>query len=157
MIGIVRKLKWENPNETKLEIEKFLQTNGFVIHEKSGIHSEHAFKFLKELCCADDWTLNLCKYGVSLETDIKDHEVYYEKNNSSAIKYMSALREKTKEWLNEGYLEKLTSQPKITSPMTVNPEYNDSGELKKLRPCIDLSRYLNKRTKRFPLKMDTLP
>jgi hypothetical protein len=52
---------------------------------------------------------------------------------------MPALHKKVQQWVKEGHVQKLVTQPPFCLPITMNPEFNEVGELKKVRPCHDHS------------------
>ena len=57
---------------------------------------------------------------------------------------MPALHKKVQQWVKEGHVQKLVTQPPFCLPITMNPEFNEVGELKKVRPCHDHSWMFNK-------------
>ena len=69
---------------------------------------------------------------------------------------MSALYSKVKEWEQEGSVVKVECPPPYINPLTVNVEHNEKGEVTKKRPCIDVSRCLNKHFPKVKTKLDTL-
>lgn len=111
---------------------------------------------MEEVVGADEFSLNIMKEGVSLVFAQQPPPCYFEANNRSAVEHMSALRKKVRQWEQEGHVRRLDQQPVYCSPMTMNPEYDENGVLKKVRPCHDDSRMLNKILKTEKISMDTL-
>ena len=99
--------------------------------------------------------MNVLENGLSL--DLKEiPRKYAEGNNMSAVKNMGVLREKVQEWQEGGYVEKLKEPAWCCNPMSVAAKYDPIKDETKLRPCIDLSRHVNKCTKESHVKMDDL-
>jgi len=68
---------------------------------------------------------------------------------------MDVLSEKVAEWHKDGYVERIVEPAWCTNPMTVAVKYDPVKEQTKMRPCIDLSRHVNKHFKTH-VKMDDL-
>jgi hypothetical protein len=69
---------------------------------------------------------------------------------------MGMVREKVAAWIEQGYVEKLTDPAWCTNPLTVAAKYDAYKQEVKLRPCIDLSRHVNKHIKQQHDKLDGL-
>ncbi len=72
------------------------------------------------------------------------------------MKNMGVLCEKVEGWQKGGYVEKLKEPAWCCNLMSVAAKYDLIKDETKLRPCIDLSRHVNKCTKVSPVKMDDL-
>jgi hypothetical protein len=81
---------------------------------------------------------------------------YKEKNNVSAVKNMKVLQDKVQEWSHEGYVERLSEPGWCCNPMSVAVKFDPVKEETKLRPCIDLSKHVNKFTRVSHAKLDDL-
>ena len=81
---------------------------------------------------------------------------YKEKNNVSAVKNMKVLQDKVQEWRQEGYVECLSEPAWCCNFMSVVVKVDPVKEETKLRPCIDLSRRVNKCTRVSHAKLDNL-
>ena len=157
MLDIVREHGWVDPVKTESLISDWLITNNYLIPSGDlSIHSPESIRFMTEVIGADEFTLSIMKNGVSLDFKQQPPPCYKEVNNQSAIEHMPALRKKVQQWVKEGHVQRLDSQPPFCSPITMNPEFTDTGELKKVRPCHDHSRMLNKILKTEKISMDTL-
>jgi hypothetical protein len=65
-----------------------------------------AFVLMREVFGMSKWHEEVLTNGLSL--DLKDiPRRYREKNNVSALKNMEVLKEKVKEWEDDGYVERL--------------------------------------------------
>jgi hypothetical protein len=80
---------------------------GFAVKEgEKSIHDAESIRFAKEILNEGQWHENVLRNGLSL--DLKEQPVQYrEKNNVSAQKNMSVLKDKVAEWLSEGHVERL--------------------------------------------------
>ena len=84
--------------------------------EKAGftrgeIDSQCRKYFMQDVIKAGKWQMDVLKNGLSL--DLKEiPSKYVEKNNVSAEKNMSILRESVEEWQAGGYVEQLTERKK---------------------------------------------
>ncbi len=74
----------------------------------------------------------------------------------SAVKNMKVLQDKVQEWSQEGYVEHLSEPAWCCNPMSVAVKFDPVKEETKLRPCIDLSRHVNKCTRVSHAKLDDL-
>jgi len=82
-----------------------------VQEEEKSIHSAESMRFMQDVIKAGKWQMDVLKNGLSL--DLKEiPSKYVEKNNVSAEKNMSILREKVEEWQAGGYVEHLTERKK---------------------------------------------
>ncbi len=85
--------------------------------EKS-IHSAESVRFMCEVIKASKWRLDVLETGLSLDL-MEIPSKYAEKNNVTAEKNMSILREKVEEWHAGGYVEQLSEQAWCCKPMSV--------------------------------------
>ncbi len=122
--------------------------------EKS-IHDPESIRFMKEVIGAGKWHENVLCHGLRLDFK-KEPSQYREKNNVSAIKQMDVLKEKVREWHEEGHVEKLSVPAWCTNPMSVAVKYDPVKNKTKLRPLIDLSRHVNECVKDSHVKLDDL-
>ena len=135
---------------------KEFEAAGFVVKEgHKSIHSEDSIRFMREVIGAGKWQMDVLANGLSL--DLKEvPRKYKEQNNMSAVKNMPVLKEKVKEWEEEGYVERLSEPAWCCNPMSVAAKYDPVKDETKLRPCIDLSRHVNKCTRVSHAKLDDL-
>jgi Reverse transcriptase (RNA-dependent DNA polymerase) len=122
---------------------------------KLSIHSEESIKFMTQEIGVGEWQEKLMVEGLQLEFS-KEPGRYMEPNNKSAEQHMEVVREKVAKWVEQGYVEKLTSPAWCTNPLTVAAKYDAYKQEVKLRPCIDLSRHVNKHIKQQHVKLDGL-
>jgi hypothetical protein len=69
---------------------------------------------------------------------------------------MKVLQDKVQEWRQDGYVERLSEPAWCCNPMSVAVKFDPVKEETKLRPCIDLSRHVNKCTRVSHAKLDDL-
>jgi hypothetical protein len=110
---------------------------------------------MTEVIGAGKWQQNVLRNGLSLDlTEIPSK--YRDKNNMSAVRNMSVLRDKVKEWEKDGYVVELKEPAWCCNPMSVAAKYDVVKDETKLRPVIDLSRHVNKCVKVSHVKLDDL-
>jgi hypothetical protein len=119
------------------------------------IHSEESIRFMVEEVGVGQWHEKLMAEGLQLEFE-KQPGQYYEPNNKSAEQHMEVVREKVAGWLAQGYVEKLEERAWCTNPLTVAAKFDAYKQEVKYRPCIDLSRHVNKHIKKVHVKLDDL-
>jgi hypothetical protein len=135
---------------------KDFEAAGFVVKEgHKSIHDKDSIRFMREVIGAGKWQMEVLSNGLSL--DLKEvPRKYKEQNNMSAVKNMPVLKEKVKEWEEEGYVERLSEPSWCCNPMSVAAKYDPVKDETKLRPCIDLSRHVNKCVRDSHAKLDDL-
>ena len=69
---------------------------------------------------------------------------------------MSAVIETAKKWESENSVMKVNCPPPYIIPLSVKIETDDCGKIIKKRPCIDVSRCLNKYLPKIKTRLDTL-
>ena len=69
---------------------------------------------------------------------------------------MPQLRKTVSEWETAGFIEHLQSPAFCCNPMTVAVQHNLVTDVIKYRPCIELSRHVNRFIKDFLVKLDDL-
>ena len=100
----------------------------------------------------EPWVLSIASEGLKFEFNRPPPEPYFEQYNLSAQQNMSNVQEKVKEWEAEGAVIRVQHPP----PLSVSIETNNLGEVIKKRPCIDLSRSVNKYLPEIKTKLETL-
>ncbi len=122
---------------------------------QKSIHEENSICFMREVIGMSKLNEEVLTNGLSL--DLKDiPRRYREKNNVSALKNMEVLKEKVKEWEDDGYVERLDGPAWCCNPMSVAAKYDPVKDETKLHPCIDLSWHVNKHTRISHAKLDDL-
>ena len=111
---------------------------------------------MSEILNAEPYVLDIASRGVDLGVSI-ENETYEEDNDASAKTDTTQLIEQTIKWKSDNFVTKLNYKPQILIPMTVALQYDNRGGIKKYHPCIDLSRFINLKTQKLKLKMDTHP
>jgi hypothetical protein len=103
---------------------KEFEAAGFVVKDgEKSIHEENSIRFMREVIGMSKWHEEVLTNGLSL--DLKDiPRRYREKNNVSALKNMEVLKEKVKEWEDDGFLERLDSPAWCCNPMSVAAKYD---------------------------------
>ena len=96
----------------------------------------------------DSWILDLLENGLSL-TFKSLPPPYFEKNNKSALNNIFELRTIISEWELAGKVIKVKDRPYCCNPLSVMIQTNSETGKVKVRPCIDMSRCVNKYIK-FP-------
>ena len=109
---------------------------------KFSIHSSEAIEFMKNLN-PDPAVLSIMREGLKLEF-IEHPSEYYEQNNKSCLENLSVAQSKVEKWVKQGICYKVNQRPYCCSPLSISSKTNYlTGEVK-LRPCLDLSRHVNK-------------
>jgi hypothetical protein len=121
----------------------------------NSIHQPDRIEFYEKIVGAGKWQLDTCKNGLKLDF-VSQPERYCEKNNKSAEQHMGIVQEKVKEWVDGGFVEKLTVQPWCVNPLSVAVKYDPVTDKTKFRPVIDLSRHVNKHVQDMKVKLDDL-
>ena len=85
--------------------------------------------------------MELLRDGLKLDFVKNPPSSYEEENNKSAREHMTDLRETVKKWQNEGAVIELENKPLFVNPLSVSVEKDDFNNIKKKRPCIDVSRH----------------
>lgn len=148
---------WINPVKTEFDIKAWLTQNNYIVpSDKLSIHSSESYRFLTEVVQADPFVTDICVNGVSLEFKSDPPQSYSEDNNASAKKHMNKLIENVKKWEAEGSVHRTNTPPNFVNPMTINIETDDTGAIKKWRPCFDASRKINLITVDNKIKLSTL-
>jgi hypothetical protein len=138
----------------KKKLKEF-EVAGFVVRkEEKSIHDPESIRFMRDVIKAGKWQMNVLEIGLSL--DLKEIPCKYAEGNIMAVKNMRVLREKVEEWQKGGYVEKMKEPAWCCNPTSVASKYYLIKDETKLRPCLDLSRHMNKCTKVSHLKMDDL-
>ena len=119
-----------------------LQAKGFVPLPR-GIHNPKAIMFYQNVLQANDYVINLLEWGYFPRLISRPPNVIDLKNNKSARQHIQFVRDKTTEWCEKGYVQKVADKPRFVNPLTVAVKMDtETGNLK-LRQCVDLCRSLN--------------
>jgi hypothetical protein len=128
---------------------------GFLVRPNRSIHDEQTRQFLCGMSGAGSWHEKLLSEGLAFNWISGPPRSYCEPNNKSAFYNLSHLRDTVATWL-EGFIEQVPEQPFCCNPMTVAVQYNAVTDSIKYRPCIDLSRHVNKFIADMTVKLDDL-
>ena len=109
------------------------------------IHDSTSIKFMKRLNPAPE-VLQIMEQGLrfNFTTDERDIPPYHAENNKSCINNIDIAIKKIQSWEEKGFIVKVPNWPYICSPLSVAAKLDYLTGQKKLRPCIDASRHLNK-------------
>ena len=135
---------------------RYFDTLGYCIFEDRTIHDVRCRTFFTNVLGAGAWHADILSNGLSFDWIAGPPTRYCEQNNKSALSYLPQLRKTVSDWETGGYIERLTSPAFCCNPMTVAVQPNLITNVTKYRPCIDLSRHVNKFIKDFPVKLDDL-
>ena len=147
--------------ENDPEIGAFIYENSLHksfsdITGKRSIHDEESIKFYeKSLDCKDKFVLSVLKHGLLLPFSEEVAE-YEEENNKSAQINLNFLREKIKKWEEQKYVRRVETKPYCVSPLSVAEKTDLKTQETKKRPCLDLSRHVNKYLQDWPTKLSNL-
>jgi hypothetical protein len=121
---------------------------GFEIPKgKLSIHSAESIKFTEQVLKAGSWQMKVLKEGYKPQFSAQPPR-YREKNNRSAERELEIVREKVKEWEEDGFVTRLSEPAWCTNPLSVVTKVEaETGKVKK-RVVLDTSRHL----KRFAVK-----
>ena len=105
-------------------------------------HSSESVRFLSEIVGMTGKWLNVLRDGLRLEfTQIPGS--YFEHNNRSALENLPFVQRQVKEWLDAGFVDKLTQPAWCNSPLSVVQKYDAVQDVLKERLVLDLSRHAN--------------
>jgi len=135
--------------------ESFVK-KGFVIRQGRSIHDALSILFLTTVVGAGVWHEDLLRNGLYFEWVDQPPTAYHERNNKSAMDHLDQLRTTVRDWEIGGFIERVSCQPLCCNPMTVAVQYNPHTGITKYRPCIDLSRHVNRSIKAMSTKLDDL-
>jgi hypothetical protein len=110
--------------------------------KQSSIHDSKAIEFGKKVLKIDEWTEKTLVRGLALDTT-RPVPDYFERNNMSARKNMGVLREKFKNWEQNGKVIEVKEPPRIINPLSLVSKYDGGADKMKHRPVIDMSRHVN--------------
>ncbi len=82
------------------------------------MHSEASIRFYKEVLQAGGWQMKILEVGYRPKFHIKPWQ-YSEKNNRSEEQNIDTVREKVKEWQQQGYVTRRQTVATCTSPLSV--------------------------------------
>ena len=102
--------------------------------------------------------IDILSSGLSLQFkpgQVPNH-FYEEDNNNSAKKHSVFLKEKIKEWEKLGRVKRVSSAPLIVNPLSVAEKLNKETREIKLRPVLDMSRFINPRIVEHHSHLDNL-
>jgi len=133
-----------------------LSAAGYVIRENCSIHDAESIKFMQDIIGAGEWVLHLLSEGLSFDWLSSPPSAYAEPNNKSALSNIDSLRSTVADWEAGGYIQRVHTPPLCCNPMTVAVQYNAVLDTTKYRPCIDLSRHVNKAIAKSSVKLDDL-
>ena len=156
--GIFDLIEWEEPQKTWERLITFLAKRGFAKPDSAdvlSIHNPESIRFWQEIIGAENWVLEILMNGLTPNFSSPPSN-YAEDNNQSAKKYMDILREKVTQWTEEGHVKKIDHPPRFINPMTVATKVDVKTGKIKYRPCIDMSRCLNKTLNQPKVTLDTL-
>ena len=145
LLGIIVSGNVESEEHTETEDllswQEFRAWEGF--QQQVSIHSPKSIKFYEDVLKADQWVLNVLRNKLLLPHPEFVPE-YWEPNNQSALKEMPFLWSKFIEWENQGFVLRVKERPHCVNPLTVGRQNILQSGTVKLRPCLDVSRLLNK-------------
>ena len=135
---------------------QYFATLGYCIFDDRTIHDVRCRTFLTDILGAGAWHTNILSNGLSFDWIAGPPTRYCEQNNKSALSHLPQLQQTVSDWETGGYIERLSGPAFCCNPMTVAVQHNLITNVTKYRPCIDLSRHVNKFIKDFPVKLDDL-
>ena len=121
---------------------------------KYSIHSLESIAFMEKLD-PDPLVLSIMRNGLRFDFS-HNPPSYFEPNNKSCLENISTARSKVAKWLEKGFCYEVPGRPYCCSPLTVSAKTDYlTGEVK-LRPCLDLSRHVNKFLSAPSLRLEDL-
>ena len=155
--SVIDSIGWDSPEKTFSSLVRSLEDLGFVLNsEKKDIYDVKSIGVMKEVVGAEGWVINILKSGVQLDFNQMLPSNYSERNNLSAVKEMSFLRDKVDSWISEGFVQRVSLKPQYVNPMSVVVKTDLLSNTVKKRPVIDMSRCINNKLRKTPFKMDHL-
>ena len=137
-----------------MNIFAFQKKMTFVYVGKFSIHSPDAIKFMERIT-TDSFVLDTLKEGLKLDF-VDQPGPYYEANNRSCLDNLEIAQQKVASWVAAGFVKEVSSRPYCCSPLTVSEKTDYLTGTKKKRPCLDLSRHVNKHLEVPKIKLDDL-
>ena len=121
------------------------------------IHDSTSIKFMKRLNPAPE-VLQIMEQGLrfNFTTDERNIPPYHAENNKSCINNIDIAVKKIQSWEEKGFIVKVPNQPYICSPLSVAAKLDYLTGQRKLRPCIDASRHLNKYLSYQKIKLESI-
>lgn len=121
---------------------------------KYSIHSAESIEFMEKLD-PDPLVLAIMKNGLKFDFS-QDPPSYFEANNKSCLQHLSIAQAKVEKWQAKGYCYEVSKRPHCCSPLSVASKIDYLTGETKLRPCLDLSRHVNKFLEAPSLKLEDL-
>ena len=133
------------PNCSSAQINKFSHRFQMCLTAKVGprsIHSKDSIEFMRKLV-PDSSVLDIMENGLKFNFTEEPSE-YHEDNNLSLKNNLEVAQNKVDEWLKCGLITQVQSRPYCCSPLSVSEKIDYQTGKRKKRPCLDLSRHINK-------------
>ena len=119
------------------------------------IHDKESIDFYKRELAADKWVVDQLENYHKIPFTSKPPK-YLEKNNKSATEEKEILWDTMQKWQKCGYVTEVSEAPTCVNPMSVVTQPDSRNHKIKKRPCLDLSRHVNKFIVESPMKISHL-
>lgn len=136
-----------------------LHESGFTYQSSNNsIHQKNNIQFYQDILKADVSVIKILTEGLTLQfkPGLVPVEPYEEPNNNSANTHVQFLREKIAHWESLGRVKKVSEVPLVVNPLSVAEKFNKETKELKLRPVIDMSRFLNQRILKHHVHLENL-
>lgn len=149
-------IKWDGTGHETLTL--YFKELGFSLPSSDtelSIHDVSSIRFSESVLNASSYNLSILNHGLKLNFNSYP-KAYEEENNKNARDNLVAVRDKVKDWLKSGSVEKVLTKPYCVNPLNLVTKIDNGTGKVKNRPCIDMSRHLNKLMKEEKCKLDDL-
>ncbi len=138
------------------ELQADFARRGFSVRPDQSIHDPDSILFMSQVVGAGSWVLTLLQHGLSCDWAAGSPPPYMEPNNRSALDNLDSLRSTVSTWEQAGFVTRLGQPAWCCNPMTVAVQFNPVTGVTKFRPCIDLSRHVNRYIAASSVQLDHL-
>jgi hypothetical protein len=104
---------------------------------------------------AAPWQMGILRNGFTPEF-VSEPSPYKERNNRSTLNNPETVQKKLQEWIKQGHVTELESQPHCCSPLSVAEKLDSDTRLVKKRVVLDMSRHVNRYLVKQNVQLDDL-
>jgi len=143
---------WDTPADTVAFFSAYYLKRGFDVkaveraavdrQSNFSIHEPAAIQFFESVIGASEENLKIVREGLIPKFTCLPGP-YREDNNGSAKKHLDIVRDKVKDWLAAGHIERLHEPATCCNPLSVVVKHDPVSDKVKSRVVLDLSRHVN--------------
>jgi hypothetical protein len=98
--------------------EEWKAAGSQISQGKTSIHGEESIRFAETVLQAAPWQMGILRNGFMPEF-VSEPSPYKERNNRSALNNPETVQKKLQEWIKQGHVTELESQPHCCSNLSV--------------------------------------